>query len=246
MLITAQKEHEDVLLKQSDYRRDAVSMAHFASVVSNEREQKCREKIKAINRLESVKEDFQRKTNEIYEHQKRIFDLEIQLKEFAKMYEIIKNERNKCVNSIQINTQKSNEMKEKIKLLENEIEILRTKLITLEKDVQKKNLLVSGSVIERDREKHKVEKQRSELRQLSIKEQQQTLENRNYNNLIGLVAKEFARLTKDYEASVLDRNERSVQLVERYNEEIVFQVCSFFFLLCGFKVELLEYLFRKK
>ena len=57
MLITAQKEHEEVLLKQSDYRRDAVSMAHFASVVSNEREQKCREKMKAKNRLQAVQED---------------------------------------------------------------------------------------------------------------------------------------------------------------------------------------------
>ncbi|UJR26651.1 hypothetical protein I4U23_007968 [Adineta vaga] len=223
MLVTAQKEHENVLLKQSDHRRDAVSLAHFASVISNEREQKCREKMKAKARLQSVQEDYQRKANEIYEHQKRIADLDIQLKEFAKMYEIIKNERNKCVSSIQVNHQKSNEMKEKIKLLENEIEILRTKLSTLEKDLQKKNLLVLASVVERDREKHKVEKQRTYLRELNIQEQQQTLENRNYNNLIAFAEKELVKLKKEYDTSVVDRNERSVQLVERFNEEVVFQ-----------------------
>jgi hypothetical protein len=51
MLITARKEHEEVLLKQSDYRRHAISMAHFAFFISNEREQKCREKMKATIRL---------------------------------------------------------------------------------------------------------------------------------------------------------------------------------------------------
>ncbi|CAF0766109.1 unnamed protein product [Adineta ricciae] len=223
MLTNAQKDHENILMQQSDYRRDAVSLAHFASVVSNEREQKCREKMKAKARLESALEEKQRKTNEIYEHQKRIVDLEIQLKEFATMYDVIKNERNKCVNSIQVNHQKANEMREKIKLLENEIEILRTKLSTLEKDLQKKNLLVVASVIERDREKHKVEKRRTYLRELNIQEQQQSLENRNYNNLIAFAEKELAKLKKAYDASVIDRNERSVQLVERYNEEVVFQ-----------------------
>ncbi|CAF3838730.1 unnamed protein product [Adineta steineri] len=222
-LTTAQKDQQEVQLRQDNCRRDAISMAHFASVVSNEREQKCREKMKAKHRLESVIEDLQRKNGEIYEHKKRIDDLEIQKKESAGMYEIVKGERNKCVNAIQVNTQKSNEMKEKTKLLENEIEILRTKLIVLEKDVQKKKLLVAGSIVERDREKHKVEKQRIYLSELTAQGKQQTSENVNYSNLIALVEKELGQLRKDYDTSVLDRNERSVQLVERYNEEVVFQ-----------------------
>jgi len=42
------------------------------------------------------------------------------------LYDIIKNERNKTVNLIQTSTQKAAEMREKIKILQNEIEILRT------------------------------------------------------------------------------------------------------------------------
>ena len=228
-MITAQKEHEEVLLKQSDFRREAVALAHYASVISNEREQKCREKMKAKNRLQAVEEDSQRKTGEIREHRKRIVDLEIRLKEFAGMYDILKTERNKCVSAIQINSQKSNEMKEKLKLIQNEIEILRTKLMILDKDLQKKNLLVLASIVERDREKHQVEKKRAYLRELNVQDQQQTLENRNYNNLIAFAEKELVRLRKDDDVSVRDRNERSVQLVERYNEEVVFQVRIFFF-----------------
>ena len=48
------------------------------------------------------------------------------MKDFAKLYDVIKNERNKCVNLIQTSTQKAAEMREKIKILQNEIEILRT------------------------------------------------------------------------------------------------------------------------
>jgi hypothetical protein len=49
------------------------------------------------------------------------------------MYDIIKNERNKCVNKIQVSTQRAAEMREKIKILQNEIEILRTASLQKEK-----------------------------------------------------------------------------------------------------------------
>lgn len=55
------------------------------------------------------------------------------LKDFAKLYDVIKNERNKCVNLIQASTQKAAEMKEKIKILQNEVEILRTAVMQKER-----------------------------------------------------------------------------------------------------------------
>lgn len=55
------------------------------------------------------------------------------LKDFAKMYDIIKNDRNKLVNQIQICTQRAAQKKEKIKILSNEIEILRTSSAQKEK-----------------------------------------------------------------------------------------------------------------
>ena len=58
------------------------------------------------------------------------------LKEFAKLYDIIKNERNKCVNLIQTSTQKAAEMREKIKILQNEIEILRTAVTQKDRSVK--------------------------------------------------------------------------------------------------------------
>ena len=64
-----------------------------------------------------------------------IIDTFFRLKDFAKLYDVIKNERNKCVNLIQTSTQKAAEMREKIKILQNEIEILRTAVTHKEKYV---------------------------------------------------------------------------------------------------------------
>lgn len=55
------------------------------------------------------------------------------LKDFAKMYDVIKSDRNKCVNQIQVCTQRAAEMKEKLKILGNEFEILRTSVSQKEK-----------------------------------------------------------------------------------------------------------------
>jgi len=60
---------------------------------------------------------------------------DVRLKEFAQLYDVIKNERNKCVSMIQASTQKSAEVREKLKIFDNETEILRTSIAQKEKCV---------------------------------------------------------------------------------------------------------------
>lgn len=55
------------------------------------------------------------------------------LKEFAQLYDVIKVDRNKCVSLVQTSSQKASEMKEKVKIFENEIDILRTSVMQKEK-----------------------------------------------------------------------------------------------------------------
>lgn len=61
----------------------------------------------------------------ITDHRKRLDELSGRLRDFARMYDVIKNERNKYMNLIQIAHQKIAEMTERTKILQNEIEILR-------------------------------------------------------------------------------------------------------------------------
>ena len=57
------------------------------------------------------------------------------MREFAQLYDVIKNERNKCVSLIQASTQKVTEVNEKLKIFDNEVEILRTSVAQKEKYV---------------------------------------------------------------------------------------------------------------
>jgi hypothetical protein len=124
---------ENLLCEQSDYRVQAVEITRLAAIKSDEREQKSREYMKAETRYKRALEDVKMKENAIEKDAKRYRELKIKLSEFAKMYEIIKTERNKCINQIQVSTQRVAEMREKIKILSNEIEILRTSSVQKEK-----------------------------------------------------------------------------------------------------------------
>lgn len=55
---------------------------------------------------------------------KRCNEISNRLKEFSALYEVVKNERNKYVNLIQSSTQGLSEMREKIRILLSEVEIL--------------------------------------------------------------------------------------------------------------------------
>lgn len=60
---------------------------------------------------------------------------------FAKLYDTTKGERNKCVNLLQIATQRMTKMKEKFKILKNEIEILHSETIKKDRSGDKNSIL---------------------------------------------------------------------------------------------------------
>lgn len=55
------------------------------------------------------------------------------MKEFAKMYDIVRHERNKLVNLVHTAHQKTAEMRERLKMLDNEREILRNNAVIKER-----------------------------------------------------------------------------------------------------------------
>lgn len=141
---------EHLLCEQSDCRVQAVEVTRLAAIKADEKEQKAREFMKAETRYKRAVEDLHVKENIIEEHAKRHRELKIKLADFAKMYDVIKNERNKCVNQIQVCTQRAAEMREKIKILSNEIEILRTSSVQKEKRLQKQRLKHANAISLRD------------------------------------------------------------------------------------------------
>jgi hypothetical protein len=137
------------------------------------------------------------------------------------MYDIIKNERNKIVNQIQICTQRAAEMREKLKILNNEHEILRTASGQKEKQLQKQSLKYTNIVSLRDSIRNEVLKEKGMIAEMNEVQEQQKMNINNYNNIITVGEQESTRLRKRYEECVKERNNRGIELISRGEEVCV-------------------------
>ena len=140
------------------------------------------------------------------------------LKEFQQLYELVKGQRNKFVNLIQASSQSIAEMKEKLKILANEQEILRTETLNKEKLLTKARLDLS--IAQADREHL-----RSELNKCAFvfKQKQEVIEEQiadidKLNSIISSTERDMLRLKKLYEISLEARNHTGIYLIDRNDE----------------------------
>ncbi|XP_040268936.1 coiled-coil domain-containing protein 146 isoform X2 [Bufo bufo] len=129
-------EEEQLVKEQGEGREELVNLTRLVQIKADEREQKSRDFVKAQQRYQQVLQEIKGRDLVIGEHKKKNQDVQKRLKEFAKMYDIIRNERNKCVSLIQMATQRGAELREKLKIYGNEMEILRTNVSSKERGVQ--------------------------------------------------------------------------------------------------------------
>lgn len=215
-------EEQNLLYEQSDLRIEVVELTRLAAIKADEREQKARDFMRAEMKYHRAVEDLKTKQLQIQDHQKKFQEMQLKLKEFAKLYDVIKNERNKCVNLIQTSTQKSAEMKEKIKILHNEIEILRTAVMQKDKDLQKYRLKRMNAIVMRDSMRNELAKQQRLEEEMREKREQQKMDMSKLNLMINQGEEQMVKLRKRYEKNVQHRNDRGVKLIERNEEVCVF------------------------
>lgn len=91
------------------------------SVISAQLDIKARESARVQAKEKDARNHVRMKELVILDLTKRCNELSNRLKEFSALYEVVKNERNKYVNLIQSSTQALAEMKEKIRILHNEV-----------------------------------------------------------------------------------------------------------------------------
>ncbi|CAL1531513.1 unnamed protein product [Lymnaea stagnalis] len=216
------QEEQNLLFEQSDLRIEVVELTRLAAIKADEREQKARDFMRAEMKYHRAVEDLKTKQLQIQDHQKKHQEMLIKLKEFAKLYDVIKNERNKCVNLIQTSTQKSAEMKEKIKILNNEIEILRTAVMQKDKDLQKHRLRRMNAIVMRDSLRNELAKQQRLEEEMKEKREQQKVDMAKLNLLINQGEEQMVKLRNRYEKNVQHRNDRGIKLIERNEEVCVF------------------------
>ncbi|BFZ08931.1 hypothetical protein BsWGS_11970 [Bradybaena similaris] len=215
-------EEQNLLYEQSDLRIEVVELTRLAAIKADEREQKARDFMRAEMKYHRAVEDLKTKKLQIHDHQKKFQEMQLKLKEFAKLYDLIKTERNKCVNLIQTSTQKAAEMREKIKILQNEIEIIRTAAIQKDKTLQKQRLKHMNAIVMRDSLRNEMSKQQQLQEEMREKREQQKMDMAKLNLMINQGEEQMVKLRKRYEESVQHRNDRGIKLIERNEEVCIF------------------------
>ncbi|KAG7455838.1 hypothetical protein MATL_G00245200 [Megalops atlanticus] len=223
LLVEQCLEQEQELLRESHRCRD--ELRHdtcLAQIKADEKEQKSHELLIAEQRLGRIKEELKGKSLVILDYKKENQEVQARLSVFAKLYEGIKAERSKCVNLIQLATQRASEMREEFEILENEIEILRTSAINKDKLLQKSRLKRVHSEYIRDTLKKDISKMNHTLQEMRDKRSEQNINIGKLTNMINMYEENLLQLRKSYDRAVQSRNDRGVQLLERENEMCIF------------------------
>nr|DBA31343.1 TPA: hypothetical protein GDO54_007208 [Pyxicephalus adspersus] len=221
-LIQCISEEERLVKQQAECREELVNLTRLAQIKGDEREQKSRDFVRAQQRYRQVVQEIKGRDLLIGEHRKKNQEVQKRLNEFAKMYDIIRNERNKCVSLIQMATQRAAELREKLKIYGNEVEILRTNVSSKERQLQKAVLKQTNNHMIRDslrKDKSRITLVLQEMKEIR---EQKKMEIGRLTNMINQAEEDMVHLRKKYETSVQNRNERGVQLIEREEEVCIF------------------------
>ncbi|KAJ1422538.1 hypothetical protein B484DRAFT_399035 [Ochromonadaceae sp. CCMP2298] len=149
---------------------------------------------------------------------KRCNEISNRLKEFSALYEVVKNERNKYVGLIQSSGQALAEMREKIRILLNEQELLNCERAAKDVAMAQKIALYQTAMNYRDALRQDVNRQLAEYhaKQATVGKQIQEID--KYNMVINSLEKDMLHLKGKYEQAVEDRNITGVQLIDRNDE----------------------------
>merc|ERR1719305_425801 len=191
--------------------------AHFKTLAS-QREKLARDASTANRLSRETTDEVAMKQLEEDDLKKKHQEISQKQKEFCAMYEVVKNERNKYMTQIQKSSQHLSEMKEKLKILQNEVEILRMESAFKDKQLQKvKQDAVRLEVVH---DQLQNEKTRITAKGASLNEQveQYVIEIDKLNSIINSIEKEMVILRRKYEQAVETRNFTGIQLIDRNDE----------------------------
>ncbi|XP_060770257.1 coiled-coil domain-containing protein 146 isoform X1 [Neoarius graeffei] len=216
-------EQKQALIRECNRHHEKLHHLHaLTRIKADERDQKSRELLKAQMRCNQIKQDIRGKRLQILEHKKQYQEIQSRLCVFAKLYDTTKAERNKCVNLLQIATQRTSKLKEKFTILKNEIDILHSETTKKDRLLQKSHLKYVHSNTIRDSLKNDICKVTWMLHEMQHKSDEQKHKIIKLGQVINAQEQDLLHMRKSHDVSVQSRNERGVQLLEREEEMCVF------------------------
>jgi len=106
-------EEEALFHKQEQERATLVELSRIRQIKEDEREHKSRDLLRAQQRIQKIVTELRQRDLVLQDHKKRCIVVQAQQYDFAKLYDVIKNEKNKYVHLIQASTQKAAELRDK-------------------------------------------------------------------------------------------------------------------------------------
>jgi len=209
------KDLEEELVQESRYEQQ---QRKTVSRLTGEREAMAREAAKSVSAARETHEELKVKELVIIDLSKKHVETGARLREFSKLYDVVKADRNKYVNQIAASAQALAEMKEKIKILQNEVEILRNESVAKDKALSKERLEHQNAFYARDALRAEQNKHMAAEKEMKAQVQQLAAETDNLNALINGIEKEMLKLKKRYESAVEERNYTGIQLIDRNDE----------------------------
>ena len=213
MGVTGQQESDIMLWTAEEHKANKT-----VAMLTAQREVKAREAAKAAANEKETQESLKIKELLILDLSKKCGETNNRLKEFSALYDVVKNERNKYVNLIQASSQALAEMKEKIKILQNEVEILRNESLAKDKGLGKESGAHHVAQVARDQLRLETNKCQATYRQKQELVEQQIVEIDKLNSIINGMERDMRSLKDRYEQLVEARNFAGVQLIDRNDE----------------------------
>jgi chromosome segregation ATPase len=209
------KDLEQSITKTADEERH---LAKEIMDLENEREKKAREAAKQKYMLVETRGEIKILTFVNSELQKKLQVIENEIVSVNELYSQMRQERNKCAKAIQDNAQMLAMIREKNKILENELEVLKAqinkknvKLNAALAELEKKNKLSRKLLTESSKLKMIIEEKEKRKQEL-----QSEIDELNMN--IDLTEESMIVLKNRYESGVQDRNYTGIQLIDRNDE----------------------------
>merc|ERR1712187_938547 len=127
---------EEMQRELKSLKQDEQQWAAYFKTLASQREKLARDASTAHRLSRETADEVAMKQLEEDDLKKKHQEISQKQKEFCTMYEVVKNERNKYMQHIQKSSQHLSEIKEKLKILQNEVEILRMESATKDKKLQ--------------------------------------------------------------------------------------------------------------
>mmetsp|Transcript_41285 Transcript_41285/g.78920 ORF Transcript_41285/g.78920 Transcript_41285/m.78920 type:complete len:923 (-) Transcript_41285:213-2981(-) len=209
----AEMESEVMVLRKEERVRD-----HAVVELASQRERASRQAAFKVNKLRETREQLRVKDLIIIDLKKKRREVAQRLRDFQQLYDLVKNQRNKFVNLIQASSQSISEMKEKIKILGNEVDILRGEILNKDKLLAKAQVDHNAATVDRNHLQGELNKCAVVFRDKQTMLDEQISEIDKLNAIINGYEKEMLRLKKQYETQVEMRNHTGITLIDRNDE----------------------------